>query len=254
MPEEEKKADATTKEPAEGKGKGKGKKKGDLVDDELSKEDEELKSQMELLVTRVQDKELEIRRAALVAMVKEIRTATSSMTSVPKPLKFLGPHYAALKESYKGASADATKVMLADVLSMLAMTNSEPGVRESLTFKLAGTPSELASWGHEYVRHLSGEIAEEYNERLSDETGAKGKAAELMPLIIDHMVPFFIEHNAEAEAIDLLSEVGMIDSQRSMSLASPAPPLLQQPPVAPPGGSKGAARRSRALQRTAAAA
>ena len=254
MAVEEKKADAPAKEPADAKGKGKGKKKGEKLEDELSPEDEELKSQMELLVTRAQDKELEIRKAALQAMVTEIRTATSSMTSVPKPLKFLGPHYAALKESYKGASADATKIMLADVLSMLAMTNSEPGVRESLTFKLAGTPSELASWGHEYVRHLSGEIAEEYNERLSDETGAKGKAAELMPLIIDHMVPFFIEHNAEAEAIDLLSEVGMIDSQRSMSLVSPAPPLLQQPPVAPPGGSKGAARRSRALQRTAAAA
>ena len=212
MAVEEKKADAPAKEPADAKGKGKGKKKGEKLEDELSPEDEELKSQMELLVTRAQDKELEIRKAALQAMVTEIRTATSSMTSVPKPLKFLGPHYAALKESYKGASADATKVMLADVLSMLAMTNSEPGVRESLTFKLEGTPSELASWGHEYVRHLSGEIAEEYNERLSDETGAKGKAAELMPLIIDHMVPFFIEHNAEAEAIDLLSEVGMIES------------------------------------------
>lgn len=256
MAVEEKKADAPAKEPADAKGKGKGKKKGEKLDDELSQEDEELKSQMELLVTRAQDTELEIRKAALQAMVTEIRTATSSMTSVPKPLKFLGPHYAALKESYKGASADATKVMLADVLSMLAMTNSEPGVRESLTFKLEGTPSELASWGHEYVRHLSGEIAEEYNERLSDETGAKGKAADLMPLIVDHMVPFFIEHNAEAEAIDLLSEVGTIDSQRSMcmSLVSLAPPLLRQPPVAPPGGSKGAARRSCAPQRAAAAA
>ena len=103
--------------------------------------------------------------------------------------------------------------------------NAEPGVRESLSFKLKGTPSELATWGHEYVRHLSGEIAEEYNERLSDETGAKGKATDLMPLIVDHMVPFFIEHNAEAEAIDLLSEVGAIDSQRGMSLVALAAPL-----------------------------
>lgn len=222
---EEKKADAPDKENADAKGKGKGKKKGEKLEDELSPEDEELKTQMELLVTRAQDKELEIRKAALQAMVKEIRTATSSMTSVPKPLKFLGPHYVTLKESYEGASADETKVMLADVLSMLAMTNAEPGVRESLSFKLKGTPSELATWGHEYVRHLSGEIAEEYNERLSDETGAKGKAADLMPLIVDHMVPFFIEHNAEAEAIDLLSEVGTIDSQRGMSLVALAAPL-----------------------------
>ena len=54
-----------------------------------------------------------------------------------------------------------------------------------------------------YVRHLSGEIAEEYNERLAatEDQGdkaqgenAKGEATELMPLIIEHMVPFFIEH------------------------------------------------------------
>eukprot|EP00320_Phaeocystis_rex_P019011 CAMPEP_0119057336 /NCGR_PEP_ID=MMETSP1178-20130426/1809_1 /TAXON_ID=33656 /ORGANISM="unid sp, Strain CCMP2000" /LENGTH=627 /DNA_ID=CAMNT_0007038153 /DNA_START=52 /DNA_END=1932 /DNA_ORIENTATION=+ len=212
MAEEEKKADEMAKKPTEGEGTGKGKKKQAKEEDELSKEDEELKSQMELLVTRAQDKELEIRRAALQAMVKEIRTSTSSMTSVPKPLKFLRPHYAILKESYKAASADETKVMLADVLSMLAMTTSEPGVRESLTFKLEGTPSDLASWGHEYVRHLAGEIGEEYNERLAATAGEKGEASELMPLIIDHMVPFFIEHNAEAEAIDLLSEVGMIES------------------------------------------
>ena len=77
----------------------KGKKKGEKVEDELSPEDEELKTQMELLVTRAQDKELEIRKAALQAMVTEIRTATSSMTSVPKPLKFLRPHYGTLKET-----------------------------------------------------------------------------------------------------------------------------------------------------------
>jgi len=164
---------------------------------------------MELLVTRAKDPVLELRKAALQNMVKEIRTATSSMTSVPKPLKFLRPHYSTLKETYAAAKADETKTMLADVLSMLAMTTSEPGARESLQFKLEGTPSDLASWGHEYVRHLAGEIGEEYNERLEDKAGAKKPAADLMPLILEHMVPFFIEHNAEAEAIDLLSEVGM---------------------------------------------
>ena len=231
MAVEEKKADAPAKEPADAKGKGKGKKKGEKLEDELSPEDEERKSQMELLVTRAQDKELEIRKAALQAMVTEIRTATSSMTSVPKPLKFLRPHYGALKESYKGASADETKIMLADVLSMLAMTTSEPGARESLTFKLEGTPSDLESWGHEYVRHLAGEISEEYNERLAAEK--KDKAAELMPLIIEHMVPFFIEHNAEAEAIDLLSEVGMIESSVKHVESLPWPLLFCDSPQWP---------------------
>ena len=211
MPEPEKKE--AEKKPAgeEAKaGEKKGKKKEE--ENELSEEDAQLQKEMELLVTRAKDPVLELRKAALQNMVKEIRTATSSMTSVPKPLKFLRPHYGTLKETYAAAKPDETKTMLADVLSMLAMTTSEPGARESLQFKLEGTPSDLASWGHEYVRHLAGEIGEEYNERLEDKAGAKKPAADLMPLILEHMVPFFIEHNAEAEAIDLLSEVGMIET------------------------------------------
>ena len=90
--DEKKKADE--KEP-----KGKGKKVKE--EDELFEEDQQIKSEMELLVTRVQDPELALRAAALQTMVKEIRTATSSMTSVPKPLKFLRPHYGTLKDAYK---------------------------------------------------------------------------------------------------------------------------------------------------------
>merc|ERR1719163_1928683 len=122
---------------------------------------------MELLVTRARDPELALRTTALQSMVKEIRKATSSMTSVPKPLKFLRPHYGTLKETFQAAAADETKVMLADVLSMLAVTTAEEDSRECLNFKLQGTPSDLASWGHEYVRHLAGEIGDEYNQRLA---------------------------------------------------------------------------------------
>ena len=95
------------------------------------------------------------------------------------------------------------------------MTTAEEDSRECLNFKLQGTPSDLASWGHEYVRHLAGEIGDEYNQRLADakkpDVEKKGTAEDLLPLILEHMVPFFVQHNAEAEAIDLLSEVGMLD-------------------------------------------
>ena len=37
-------------------------------------------------------------RNALKHLSSEIRSATTSMTSVPKPLKFLRPHYAQLKK------------------------------------------------------------------------------------------------------------------------------------------------------------
>lgn len=39
-------------------------------------------------------------KCSLFAFRQEIRTSTSSMTSVPKPLKFLRPHYGTLKSFY----------------------------------------------------------------------------------------------------------------------------------------------------------
>eukprot|EP00966_Prymnesium_polylepis_P254331 5877602-Prymnesium_polylepis.1 len=62
------------------------KKKGPNEEEDMSEEDIALKEAMELMVTRVADAELSIRKAALDSMVKEVREATASMTSVPKPL------------------------------------------------------------------------------------------------------------------------------------------------------------------------
>ena len=98
---------------------------------------------MELLVTRVSDPEPKLRLTALESMVQEVRTSTSSMTSVPKPLKFLRPHYATLKGNYATATAGPTKTMLADVLSLLAMTMSGEGSRESLNYKLLGSREDV---------------------------------------------------------------------------------------------------------------
>lgn len=43
---------------------------------------------------------------------QEIRTSTSSMTSVPKPLKFLRPHYGTLKTYYETMAESDLKVLL----------------------------------------------------------------------------------------------------------------------------------------------
>lgn len=43
---------------------------------------------------------------------QEIRTATSSMTSVPKPLKFLRPHYGTLKEYFERMPESDLKVWI----------------------------------------------------------------------------------------------------------------------------------------------
>ena len=81
-----------------------------------------------------------------------IKEATASMTSVPKPLKFLRGHYGELKTTFDGIAAGANSQSLADILSVLAMTAGAEGGRESLRYRLRGSSEAVGSWGHEYVR------------------------------------------------------------------------------------------------------
>ncbi|XP_059659806.1 26S proteasome non-ATPase regulatory subunit 2 homolog A [Cornus florida] len=183
------------------------KKKDDKKEDDLSEEDLALKQQLELYVERVQDSDPGLQKMALESMRQEIRTSTSSMTSVPKPLKFLRPHYGTLKAYYEMMAADSDlKKLLADILSVLALTMSAEGERESLTYRLLGSEGDIGSWGHEYVRNLAGEIAQEYAKRQGEEAPID----DLMELV-QQIVAFHMKHNAEPEAVDLLMEVEDLD-------------------------------------------
>lgn len=182
------------------------KKKDDKKDEDLSEEDLALKQRLELYVERAQDSDPGLQKAALESMRKEIRSATSSMTSVPKPLKFLRPHYGALKAFYETMTDNGLKELLADILSVLALTMSAEGERESLKYRLLGSEGDIGSWGHEYVRNLAGEIAQEYTKRQNEEDSME----DLMDLV-QQIVAFHMQHNAEPEAVDLLMEVEDLD-------------------------------------------
>lgn len=53
------------------------------------------------MVERLGDKEEGVQKLAIESIRNEIRTATTSMTSVPKPLKFLRPKYDEIKQKYE---------------------------------------------------------------------------------------------------------------------------------------------------------
>ncbi|CAA0396804.1 unnamed protein product [Arabidopsis thaliana] len=196
-----KRDEATTKIPSKDS-----KKKDDKKEEDLSEEDLQLKQNLELYVERVQDPNPELQKIALESMRKEIRDSTSSMTSVPKPLKFLRPHYGVLKEFHAKMAESDLKKMLADILSVLALTMSAEGERESLNYRLTGSESDIGSWGHEYVRNLAGEIAKEYTIRQGEESSIE----DLMDLV-QQIVSFHMKHNAETEAVDLLMDVEDLD-------------------------------------------
>lgn len=177
-------------------------------EEDLSEEDAALKEQLELLVERVQDTDAGVQKLALDTIRSEIRSATSSMTSVPKPLKFLRPHYGTLKDFFARMPAGDNKVYMADVVSVLAMTMAEDGERECLTFKLQGSRDNPEQWGHEYVRHLCGEIGAEHASLVDAGAGAAAESGlEDLARLVDQIVPFLVSSNAEPEAVDLLMEV-----------------------------------------------
>ncbi|KAK4214845.1 armadillo-type protein [Rhypophila decipiens] len=183
-------------------------KKDDKADasEELSEEDQQLKNELDMLVERLTESDVSLYKPALEAMKNLIKTSTSSMTAVPKPLKFLRPHYETMTKLFMEWPAGDHKTSLADVLSVIGMTFSDEDRQDTLNYRLFAPTSDIGSWGHEYVRHLALEIGEVYAKRIAADEPVK----ELLDLALI-LVPLFLKSNAEADAVDLMSELEIID-------------------------------------------
>lgn len=90
-----------------------------------NEEDQALKEKIDLLVERLRDHEEAQRLYALSEIKKEVAGATTSMTSVPKPLKFLCKHYNTLKETYALLPAGTDfKVSLMNIYNTILIPES----------------------------------------------------------------------------------------------------------------------------------
>lgn len=156
-----------------------------------------------MLVERLQESQEDLYMCALETLRSLIRASTTSMTSVPKPLKFMRVHYDAMKEIYKKMPDQETRQACADIISVLAMTMGTG--KECLVYRfLCDQTDKIGDWGHEYIRHLSGEIAANWNETSGN---FRGRLIDL----VRQIVPYNMHHNAEAEACDLLIEIERLD-------------------------------------------
>ena len=202
-------SEASQKEPNEpAKGNGKNGKKKDNKDDmevkkgdELSEEDLRIKSEVELLVERVADKNSGVVQAAVSQLTNMLRTATGTMTSIPKPLKFVRPLFPVIEKAAHETTDDTNRRGMYDLLSLIAMTLVLPVEHQCLKYKLLGTHNDLASWGHEYLRHLAGEIGAEWSAAQ-----ARGEAAVLRSFV-EQTVSFLMGHQDEPAACDLAIEI-----------------------------------------------
>ena len=82
------------------------------------------------------------------------------------------------------------------------MVAAEETTNDALKYCLVGTRKDLVSWGHEYLRCLSGQIGKEFEKKIEQDESTD----ELIGLV-DQIIPEFIYHNEEPEAVDLLIEV-----------------------------------------------
>lgn len=102
------------------------------------------------------------------------------------------------------------------------MTYSDTRPRETLKYrllsnKMTADPSPPGLWGHEYIRHLSAELGAEFLIRQEAE-GAGESPAEDATGGIEELrelglicAKFLLEHNAEADAVDLLEELECVE-------------------------------------------
>uniref|UniRef100_A0A2K6QJ58 26S proteasome non-ATPase regulatory subunit 2 n=1 Tax=Rhinopithecus roxellana TaxID=61622 RepID=A0A2K6QJ58_RHIRO len=136
--------------------------------------------ELEMLVERLGEKDTSLYRPVLEELRTQICSSTPSMTS----------------EIFENMATGENKHFAAAIISVLAMAVS--GERECLKYQPVGSQKELASWGHEYVRHLAGEVAKEWQE-LDD-----AEKVQQEPLLT-------LAHNAEHEACNLLMKIEQVD-------------------------------------------
>ncbi|XP_024885394.1 LOW QUALITY PROTEIN: 26S proteasome non-ATPase regulatory subunit 2-like, partial [Temnothorax curvispinosus] len=168
-----------------------------------NEEDKRLQEELQQAVDVLKGKDETAMLLSLNHLRMLIRTSTTSMTSVPKPLKYLRNFYSSLRSAYGGLKREEAKIRFAEILSVLALAGAAPGSRDCLDFCIKGAVDKPGEWGHEYVRQLEAEIVDEWtNVPIKEEREVRKR---LTPLI-KSIIAFDMRHNAEIQACDLCLE------------------------------------------------
>ncbi|XP_969349.2 26S proteasome non-ATPase regulatory subunit 2 [Tribolium castaneum] len=170
-----------------------------------SDDDKELQVELKGLVDRITGDESKLVNVSLDMLKYLIRTSTSSMTSVPKPLKYLAPFYGALRNKCDSMKDPLLKKNLSDVVSVLSMGAIDGSVKrdfDCLKYCLQGTMENIGDWGHEYIRQLEIEIVKQW-------VMCENNYKTLSPLV-KQIMRFNCSHHDEIQGCDLLMEINQM--------------------------------------------
>lgn len=148
-------------------------------------------SNLDVIISRIQDKDTGIQRSALKALHCEVASTQGSVDFKQQELFDRLNALSTIVESIEGEN----KKYLYDLLSVISLTHSNQDV---LRYRLKGCFTCIEEWGIRYVRKLVHCILDVIYQKLEVE--------DYTPLIVP-IVKFLFKHNSEIEAIDFILEV-----------------------------------------------
>ncbi|OAF64859.1 MORN repeat-containing protein 3, partial [Intoshia linei] len=189
-----------------------------IVEEELNEEELALKNKLTDSMKKLASIDQSVFPEILNSLKCLIRTSTTSMTSVPLPLKFLKPHISEIKRIYEIIEDEETKKICGDIISVLSMTT--PNNLDCIKYRVLGSGEPIESWGHEYSRHLSTQLIEDWHAYFDKAQEDNIDKQDIVPMevhinLLHQIIPYLLDHNAETEACDLVMEIERIDILKS---------------------------------------
>lgn len=148
-------------------------------------------SDLDVIISRIQDQDTGIQRSALKALHREVALIQGSADFRQQELFDRLSLLASMTESIEGDN----KKYLYDLLSVMNLTHDNQKV---LRYRLRGGFTSIEEWGIQYARKLVCCILDVIYQKLEVE--------DYTPLIVP-IVKFLFKHNSEIEAIDFILEV-----------------------------------------------
>ncbi|CRG95415.1 26S proteasome regulatory subunit RPN1, putative [Plasmodium gallinaceum] len=182
--------------------------------EELNEEEKKKKEELELLITRLKDDDINVVNLSINLLNKEIIDTSGILTSL-LALKVLKTHYNTLIEIHNEMKFEECKRKLSNMISALSTTIGDEN--NIVKYVISGNKKDLINYGHEYIKNLITKLLVEYKNIKEEEVSANSNAA-TKNVTINHIyelvniiVPYCFSHNTEYEAIDLLIEVDKIN-------------------------------------------
>ncbi|CRG98810.1 26S proteasome regulatory subunit RPN1, putative [Plasmodium relictum] len=182
--------------------------------EELNEEEKKKKEELELLITRLKDDDINVVNLSINLLNKEIIDTSGILTSL-LALKVLKTHYNTLIEIHNEMKFEECKRKLSNMISALSTTIGDEN--NIVKYVISGNKKDIINYGHEYIKNLITKLLAEYKNIKEEEanlnTNATTKNVTVNHIyeLVNIIVPYSFSHNTEYEAIDLLIEVDKIN-------------------------------------------